>query len=137
MTATALSPPSVSEPRPSTTSCEIGMRTTSSRSPTSWARSASGPPSLPVNASAIACDCSSVARSSMKRTCFQFPARMLPGMKTMLASVNPLTSTPRIVPLSKWYATTDWHVPLSGSSPIQQGQSTSQLQASSRVPWNW
>ena len=58
-------------------------------------------------------------------------------MNTTLASVSPPTSTPRIVPESRWYATTELHVPLSGSSPIQHGHSTSQLHASKSVPWNW
>ena len=135
--ATTVSSPTRSVPRPSTTSWAIGARTTPSCSPISCARSASGPPSLPEKASTSACICSSVASSSTYSTCFQLPARMLPGMNTTLASVSPLTSTPRIVPVSRWYATTELHVPLSGSSPIQQGHRTSQLHASSSVPWNW
>ena len=31
----------------------------------------------------------------------------------------------------------DWQVPPSGSSPIQHGQSTSHVHASSSVPWSW
>jgi hypothetical protein len=92
---------------------------------------------LPEKASTIAPSCSSFARSSTNSIAFQLPARTLPGMNTTFASVSPLTSMPRILPLSKWYATTELQVPLSGSSPIQHGHRTSQLHASSNVPSNW
>ena len=49
-------------------------------------------------------------------------------------SESPPTSTPLIVPLSKWYATTASQVPWSGSSPIQHGQRTSQEHTSSSEP---
>ena len=57
-------------------------------------------------------------------------------MFTTLTSVRPLTSTPLISPLSKWYATTESQVPWSGSSPIQHGHRTSHEHTSSSEPFS-
>src|SRR4029453_4383701 len=50
------------------------------------------------------------------------------------ARVSPDTSTPLTLPLSTRYATTESQVPLSGSSPIQHGQSTLQVHTSRMLP---
>ena len=52
----------------------------------------------------------------------------------LAAIVVPATSTPSTLPLSMRHATMVSQVPKSGSSPIQHGQSTRQLQTSSRRP---
>jgi len=62
------------------------------------------------------------------------PRRMLPGMWATASQVRPETSTPRIRLRSTWWATIESQVPLSGSSPTQQGHRTLQSHASSRVP---
>jgi hypothetical protein len=129
--------PTRNVPAPSTIEWSMLARSTPTRSPTRLARSAIGPPSLPLKQSSSASICSSEALSSTSTTWRQFPSRMLPGMCTTLTSVSPPTSTPRMFPLVKLYATTDSQNPLSGSSPIQQGQSVSQLQTSSRLPSSW
>src|SRR3989304_5971307 len=115
----------------------MGALSTATTSPTRPARSATGPPSFPVHTSTSACCCASVALSSTTTTTFQLPWRTFPGMCTSSASVRPVTSVPFTVPLSKWYANTESHVGLSGSSPIQQGQSTLQVQTSRRGPSSW
>src|SRR3970040_127782 len=115
----------------------MGAFSTATTSPTRPARSATGPPSFPVHTSTSACCCASVALSSTTTATFQLPLSTFPGMCTSSASVRPVTSVPFTVPLSTWYAKTESHVGLSGSSPIQQGQSTLQVQTSRRVPSSW
>src|SRR5215813_5298287 len=62
---------------------------------------------------------------------------MLPGTCATTARVVPDTSTLSTFPLSKCQAMMVSQVPLSGSSPIQHGQSTRQLQTSSKRPSRW
>src|SRR5215469_1172401 len=62
---------------------------------------------------------------------------MLPGTRATTATVEPDTSTPSTSPLSKCHPTMVLQVPLSGSSPIQQGHRTRQSQTSSNRPSRW
>src|SRR6266508_1992854 len=128
------SSPSEIVPLTPSTSNLVGTFFTATTSPTSWARSAIGPPSLPVQTSRIACCCSSVHPSSTYPTIRQFPSRMLPGMSARIVNVRPETSVPLTVPCSKCQERTPAHLPPSGSSPTQQGQSVLQVQTSSRLP---
>src|SRR6266851_3998576 len=115
----------------------MGARCTPTTSPNNWAKSARGPPSFPENACVSACSCWDVARSSTNTITRQFPLRTLPGMCTATAKVSPDTSTPFTLPVSTWYATVESQVPPSGSSPIQHGQSTLQVQTSKILPCKW
>ena len=126
--------PTLSVPFPSCSSYVMGARSTATTSPISCEKSASGPPSLPVQTSTSAFCWSSLALSSTTMATFQLPLRTFPGRCASKTRLRPVTSVPFTVPLSKWYPTTASHVPLSGSSPIQQGHSTSQLQTSRMLP---
>src|SRR5438128_6577653 len=126
--------PILSVPCTPSTSKATGTLSTASTSPTSCARSATGPPSLPVQTSRSAWCCSSVAPSSMYTTTRQFPSRMFPGMWVRIVSVRPDTSVPLTVPLSKCQESTPSQVPPSGSSPTQHGQRILQVHTSSSFP---
>src|SRR5215216_37513 len=88
-------------PVPPSTWWLIGTNSTPFTEPTSWARSARGPPSLPVNAPSSRSRCSGVARSSTSATISQLPAKTLPGMWAISTRLSPETSTPRMRPWSR------------------------------------
>ena len=135
MTSASAILPIDSRPLPPSTVNVIGTRSTDTTSPINPARSAIAPPSCPVNTLSSWPCCSSLEPSSTNTAAFQEAGvSTLPGMWTDRATVRPVTSTPSIAPLSMCQASAESQVPPSGSSPIQQGQSTLQEQTSSSLP---
>ena len=130
--------PTFSVPRPSLTSKRIGARSTETTSPTSFASSATGPPSLPR---------------------IQIEQRFLLRLRGALVEIQRDTeiavqhiagdvrddgdrAAADIEPVDRAPVESDKRepmsqVPLSGSSPIQHGHSTRQSHTSSRRPSRW
>jgi hypothetical protein len=129
--------PTFSVPFAPSTKNSIGTCSMASTLPTSFARSATGPPFLPVHTATSASFCAAVALSSTYRRTFQFPLRMLPGMWHSATMLWPETSTPSTVPLSTCHPSVPSHTPVSGSSPTQHGHRMLQVQTSSRRPSSW
>ena len=127
--------PIVMWPLPSTTSNVIGTRSTATTSPISAARSATAPPSCPVNTLSSAECCSSLHRSSTSTAAFQLPASTLPGMCTDTQMQRSETSTPCTTPRSTIQPKIESQVPSpSGSSPTQHGHNVLHVQTSSSLP---